>query len=453
MKKLLSAAALAFVIGFPALAAPPPPTNAPYVVIPQTSEAPPLSGNPAGGTWENAAWVGNPVFINEQNLSKILKFETGLLWDSEALYVGFRVHGFRPPIEVTTTKGDDGLERDDAVEVCFKVPGFAKANGEPVQFKLNCKGKRDDAINFDFRWNGDWEGKVDQQGHDWTATFKIPFRSFDVHPQPGDRWQANFAAFLVGYEYKGFLWSPVSSPFQHHHQGNFGTMEFGDKSVPGSAIGGINQTMSEIEVEGALNSTGMVRAIVGSSQSAKDSPPTNGAVITNFDSLGLGTGAAAQTSEKIEKTGKWKVHVEGAPTGQDLLKIALFDAHGKLINYDLKPITVTRSVELTAKRYPVSGAAGIHAVVYNLGRKNVTKGAISLRLLDSKSKVIATKAGQITQMLPYAIDWLAPNLKNGETYRAVCDVTPEGSSQNITQSVTFVLPPRPEWAGPSRGAP
>ena len=74
-------------------------------------------------------------------------------------------------------------------------------------------------------------------------------------------------------------------------------MEFGDKSVPGSAIGGINQTMSEIEVEGALNSTGMVRAIVGSSQSAKDSPPTNGAVITNFDSLGLGTGAAAQIAE------------------------------------------------------------------------------------------------------------------------------------------------------------
>lgn len=420
----------------------------PFVVLPRASVPPAINGNPAGGAWERAAWVGNPVYLNAKEITPKFTMQVGLLWDETALYVGFRVFGFRKPLAITTTKGDDGLERDDAVEVCFKVPGFEAAKGQPVQFKLNCVGQRDDAIGFDFNWNARWDGAVQVQGYNWSATFKIPFANFGVMPKEGDRWEANFAAYLMGYSYRGFLWSSVV--LGHHHQGDFGTIQFGSANTPANAIGRMALDMTTLRVSGSLGSPGSVRILLFPGAGGQEKQVLLGNVIANFDEEGRA--AAAQKVCRVEKAGEWSAVLEGLRPGSYLAKVIVMDAAGQPLNVDVKPVKVSRSIETRILKYPVAGSGSAVVTVYDMGKPGLAPAVLKVSVLDSTGVVLREVKEALPGKLPVERMVSLGRLKNRATYKVLASAATADGATTVEDAVEFQLPERPAWADAEAGA-
>ncbi|MBI3923644.1 MAG: hypothetical protein HY318_19650 [Armatimonadetes bacterium] len=420
----------------------------PFVLIPKTPTPPVLDGSPSGGTWEKAAWVGNPVYLNAKEISPKIDMRVGLLWDDSALYVGFKVSGFRKPVAITTTKGDDGLERDDAVEVCFKAPDFVQAKGQPVQFKLNCVGQRDDALGFDFGWNALWEGAVKTEGNNWSATFRIPFSNFGSSPKAGDQWEANFAAYLMGYNYRGFLWSPVG--VGHHHQGDFGTIQFGGIDIPAHALGRFALDMSSLRVSGNLATPGNVRLLLLPESGGPAKQVMLGNVIANFDEEGRT--AVAQTASRIDKGGEWLTTLEGVRPGDYLAKVLLADTGGRVLNVDVKPVKVSRSLEVRVLKYPVAGSAGLVVTVHDMGKPKALPAGLKVTLFDAKGAILREMNQSLAAKLPVEKRLSLDKLKNGESYKVVASTMSEDGNATVEDVAEFTLPERPPWADTDAGS-
>jgi len=428
--------------------------DTPFVCIPKTFEKPSIDGYPFGKVWEKAVWVGNPVYLNQKEITDKLRMYIGILWDDEALYVGFRNYLTRPPLTVTTSGGDDGLERDDAVEVTLQIPEFKippnirdRDRDKPVQFKLNCEGLRDDAIGFDFSWNAKWEGAVRKRGNEWYATFRIPFSNFGVNPKIGDRWGANFAGFLVGYDYRGFLWSPVATG--HHHTGPFGTIEFGGPDTPGNSIGDIKVELSSIKVAGTLASTGIARMVLLPASESEGKNTMLGNVIAIFDEDSKH--AVAQSITKIDTPGIWTLSVDKVPSGSYIAKIILIDSNGRLLNMDIKPVRITRSVEVDILKYPVAGSASAKVSVYNMGKPWVSPEYIELKVMDPSGKIIHTIKEKAPSKLGTPVIIPMGKLKNEEIYTVDVKAISADGADMICDTVKFSLPPRPHWADTDAG--
>ena len=418
----------------------------PFLVIPKISSAPSINGKPFGGEWEKAAWACNPVFRGDKFISDKLNINTGILWDDKALYVGFRCYGKRSPIATTTGKGDDGLERDDAVEIMLWIPGKSQPK-KPFQFKLNCEGFRDDAIRFDFCWNVPWDGAVAKNGNNWSATFRIPFSSIGVTPKVGTRWNANFSGFLMGCKYTAFSWSP--NYLHHHFNGEYGTIEFGGKTTPSSAISSIRKNVSVIETSGYMSDRGMVRVLlIPESGKSQSRGKLGNYVITDFDKVGKN--AIAQTTEKLAKPGKWSVKLPPVSPGQYWVKAMLYNQHNQLVNKECKPVIIENSLDVKVKRYPVRRAAGIWVTAYNMGEQGVKPDELSVQLLDDSGRIVKninrrmTRLG-IRQML------VVDGLKNGMSYTAKIVVTSKNRKNKLTHQTKFTLPERPPWADTRAG--
>ena len=418
----------------------------PLVVIPQTSEAPPINGDPSGPIWDKASWVGNPVYLNAQEITPKIDMRVGLLWDDEDFYVGFKIHGFRPPIAVTASQGDDGLDRDDAAEVCFIVPGFQYANGRPVQFKLNCKGLRDDGVNFDYSWNGKWDGAVKTEGNNWSATFKLPFANFGIKPSIGTRWLGNLGTYLVGYNYRAFLWSPVG--VGHHHDGDFGTFEFGGAETVESSIDKIEEEMSTVKVSGTLGSRGSARLLILAPGGTKKEVKLGGFVNTDFDTE---TGnIVAQLALPINGPGHWEGSVSVPSPGAYLAKVILTDSTGKIVNVDVKPIIIQRSVVTKVLRYPILGSADAVVSIYNMGKLGVLPAKIDMLLLDSKGAIVCSLSRPLTKLgIPVMVS--LGKLTNKESYKLQVKASSADGQSTVVDSAAFTLPARPIWADTKAG--
>lgn len=423
----------------------------PELTVPKTAAAPPVDGKPFGPVWERAAWVGNAVYLNQTEITDKLKMQVGTIYDDKALYVGFRCELSRKPKCISTTPGDDGLERDDAVEVTLLVPGFAeKHNNQVVQFKLNCIGKRDDAVHFDFSWNAAWEGGTSQDGNKWYATFKLPFNIFGSTPVPGTEWGANFGTYLVGYDYRAFLWTPVSTG--HHHQGPFGRLYFGDANTPASSIDTISKELNSISVSGSLADRlgGAVRVLVlPLASTANKEVMRDRFLIANFDEEAKT--AVAQSSSQLKTPGSWKVEVSGVPPGQYLLKIILLDHANKPVNIDVKPIKIERSVELAVWRYPVAGSGMASLAVFNLGRQGVKPETVELSLSEKNGGLLWTKKHPYVVALGKKIEISLGKLAGGKDYVLTAKAISADGIDTVSETVEFHQPVRPVWADTRAG--
>lgn len=427
-----------------------PPKNSPSVVIPKVSKGPSIDGSLKDPVWQKAVWVGNPVYLNATEVSSRIKMQVGLLWDKEALYVAFEVFGFREPIAVTTTKGDDGLERDDAVEVCLLVPGFKEANGQPLQFKLNCQGLKDDAIGFKFAWNTKWEGKVTQDGKKWIATFRIPFASLGVMPKVGDQWKGNLGVFLAGYDYRAFLWSPVGT--SHHHGGSFGTFEFGDDRVPASSMGPLTSELSNVTAQGSLAVPGNVRLLLlpRSGEAAAKETMRGGTIIGNFEDEETKQ-AVRHSITPVPKAGSWTTSLADVRPGDYLLKTIIFDAAGTRLNVDVKPLTIRRNVEVKILPYPVAGSASARVSVYNMGQADLVPKTLTVTVTDPSNKEVHKIEEAIDPKLPSEKLLSLGKLEHGVRYRVKATATAGDGKTAVDDTVEFELAPRPEWVDTDAG--
>jgi hypothetical protein len=430
----------------------------PSVVIPKTAAVPSLNGDPSGGAWESAAWIGNPIFINDRYMSGKIDLKIGLLWSDEALFVGFKVFGFRKPLAVTTTQGDDGLERDDAVEITLKIPGFAQAQGKPVQFKLNCNGLRDDAIGFDFKWNARWRGAVAQQGNNWSATFEIPFANFGVAPQVGDRWPANFGAFLVGYRYRAFLWSPVSKA--HHHDGDFGTLIFGGIGVPSSSIA-LSSRRGTVTARGTLAAPGQVRVALVPLPSDTDGKPVSAYTAPALaDSTATAPAIPTQRREiAVARAGEWETTFNDLPVGRYAAVVEVADTAGRVLNSDNKPLLVAPALDARLLLYPVMGSGAAMIKIFDPGLAPAAATTLRTTLCDARGIVVrrseqplrfSDASGQ-AKALPLERLIELGALKNGARYAAQFETVAADGKVLFSHRVDFQLPPRPSWADTQAG--
>lgn len=423
----------------------------PEVTVPKVATAPPIDGKPFGAAWERAAWVGNAVYLNQTEITDKLKMQVGTLYDDEALYVAFRCELARKPKYISTTAGDDGLERDDAVEVTLMVPGFAeKHNNQVVQFKLNCIGKRDDAVHFDFSWNASWEGATSQDGNKWYATFKLPFKIFGSTPVSGTEWGANFGAYLVGYDYRAFLWTPVNTG--HHHQGPFGRLYFGDTNTPASSIDKISKELNRVSVSGTLSDPlgGAVRVLVLPLAAAKDKEVMRDRfLIANFDEEAKT--AIAQVARQLKGAGSWTVDLPGVSPGQYRLKIIVLDHANRPVNIDMKPIKIERSLELAVGRYPVAGSAAASVTVFNLGKPDVKPDTVELSLAEKNGQRLWTKKYPYAGSLGKKMEIPLGKIAGDKDYVLTAKAITANGSDSVSDVVEFHQPARPQWADTQAG--
>ena len=426
-----------------------PSKNSPSVVIPKVSKGPVIDGSLKDPLWQKAVWVGNPVYLNASEVSSRIKMQVGLLWDREALYVAFEIFGFRAPMAVTKTAGDDGLERDDAVEVCFVVPGLKEANGQPLQFKLNYQGLKDDAIGFNFGWNTEWDGKVTQDGKNWIATFRIPFASVGAMPKVGDEWKGNLGVYLVGYDYRAFLWSPVGTG--HHHGGSFGSFKFGDERVPASSVGPLTSELSNVTAQGSLAVPGNVRLLLlPRSGEAAAKETMRGTTIANFEDEETKQ-AVRHNITPVPKAGAWTASLSDLRPGDYLLKTVILDAAGTRLNVDVKPVTIRRNIEVKILPYPVAGSASARVSVYNMGQADLVPKSLIVTVTDSSNKEVHKIEETIDPKLPSEKVLSLGKLENGVRYRVLAKAIAEDGKTSVDEAVEFELAPRPAWADTDAG--
>jgi hypothetical protein len=420
--------------------------GAPSVRIPKCTMPPPLNGQPTGQLWDGASWVGNPIALHGTEISSKIDMQTGLLWDANALYVGFRVQGFRQPL-ASSAPGGANLNRDDTAEITLRVPGLVKE--QAVAFTINCQGVKTGTIGGESDRHPVWEGRAAIDGTSWSATVKIPFSELGAKPKPGDKWPANFGAYLAGYASRPFLWSTVGTGDQR--SSGFGELEFGaDKSAAGS-IGRIVTQLSQVSVAGAATAPGKVRMLLFPQDgSAATKAKAEGNVIENFEDAE--TSRAVQHSiATIDKAGPWNAALANVRAGSYWLKTAVFDANNRPINVDWKPVKISRSIETRVLPYPVAGSASAKVTIYNMGTEGVTPAHLEVRVADATGALLRRFDQSLKGAAP--MEHLIPlgKLTNETNYKITARATSADGRTSIEDSCELRLPRRPEWADTKAG--
>lgn len=121
-----------------------------------------------------------------------------LMWRSQThLYIGLRFYEPDTANMVLQNKHRDAfLNEDDRVQIVFDTFRDGK---NAYFFQLSAAGSRGDALigangqNFNKRWDGFWDAKVQIQEDRWTAEIAIPFRTLACGES--GIWGANFERF------------------------------------------------------------------------------------------------------------------------------------------------------------------------------------------------------------------------------------------------------------------
>ncbi|HIA05033.1 MAG TPA: hypothetical protein EYN06_08685 [Myxococcales bacterium] len=184
------------------------------------------------GKLDETAWraaVSSPAFKRPDGTQANSSMHTRvkLLWDDEALYVGFQVRDKAPTSKFT--KRDEELWRSDVVEV-YLDPGADMKNY--VELQVSPKNIIFDAL-FKERRKPDWKdarswnlrgmksavqagilpGRAKHQG--WTVEIAVPWSGLadaqGAKPKPNTRWKANFFRIDAPGDFNHLVsWSSVS---------------------------------------------------------------------------------------------------------------------------------------------------------------------------------------------------------------------------------------------------
>lgn len=200
------------------------------------------------GELDDAAWLEASPAVTLQFL---WKDQTGakqrtfarLLWDAQALYVGYRADD--ADITAQFTQRDDPTFRDDAVEIFI--------NPDPGQetvyygFEMNARGALYDYLNYDSRTlfkRFDATGvrvatalrgtlnERDDIDDGWTLEIAIPWENFEElsrrPPAAGAVWRANLNRWDgIAPERRMSIWSdPLQSTAWPHVPSRFGELVF-----------------------------------------------------------------------------------------------------------------------------------------------------------------------------------------------------------------------------------
>lgn len=247
----------------------------------RTETAPQIDGDLSDPVWANAARISD-----YQEMSPIEyrpaseRTEAYILFDDDALYVGFYVYDSKPD-EITNNvlQPDFPLGSDDKVNLIID-PFNNQRSG--YQFQLNANGARSESIYISgtrgsSSWEGIWKGAGQIVEDGWTAEMEIPFKSLSFDPNNAT-WGFNVSRHLRR-EQSAMAWYSRNGS---HHPATAGKM---------TGITGINQGVG-LDVIPSFSGTSFEDKLVGSEESElqpsvdifyKINPQINLAVTLNTD--------------------------------------------------------------------------------------------------------------------------------------------------------------------------
>ena len=247
----------------------------------RTSEAPQIDGDLSDPAWANAARISD-----YQEMSPIEyrpaseRTEAYILYDDDALYVGFYVYDSKPDeIANSALQPEASLQTDDKVNLIID-PFNNQRSG--YQFQVNSNGVRSESIYISgTRGSSSWEGIWNAAGtlveDGWTAEMEIPFKSLSFDPN-NSTWGFNVSRHLRRDQSSMAWYSQNGS----HHPATAGKM---------TGITGINQGLG-LDVIPSFSGTSFEDKVVGSEESEvqpsldifyKVTPQINLAVTLNTD--------------------------------------------------------------------------------------------------------------------------------------------------------------------------
>ena len=176
---------------------------------------PHIDGDLSEPAWREAEAAGD--FFRAQQTRGTparLRTEAYVLYDTAAIYVGFRC--WEPDmagLRETLTRRDTRVWDDDAVEVVFDT--FHDRRNAYI-FGINTPGTQMDQrvsneSSFTFAWDASWEAKVRKQEDHWTAEFAIPLAALQ-YDDGSTTWGVNFwRAHPIDQE--AYSWSDTGGAF------------------------------------------------------------------------------------------------------------------------------------------------------------------------------------------------------------------------------------------------
>ncbi len=169
------------------------------------------------GDLSDSAWAEAPVqtdFVEQSprpGLRPKLRTEFQVAYDDEAIYFAVRARDQAPETVVAPYPRRDDETRSDWIFVEIDSRHDRRTG---YGFGLNPRGVQVDAtfdafINYDYAWDGVWQGaaRIDSTG--WCAEYRIPFSQLTYAANPGDSMAFGLNVYRLGIkEGESSTWSP-----------------------------------------------------------------------------------------------------------------------------------------------------------------------------------------------------------------------------------------------------
>lgn len=181
--------------------------------VPRTNAPPHIDGHLDEASWAAAAHAsGFYSYVSEHNAAIPSSVDTDirLMWDDDALYIGFVGHDDDPgSIEAPTLVDDRDLWYEDIVEIYMDADLDHRSY---VHMGINSIGTRSDAWHAsglaerDRSWNSD--ARIGARVHDtgWVLELAIPFDGHRLpRPSAGTVWGFNFVRTYRGAEFSQWV--------------------------------------------------------------------------------------------------------------------------------------------------------------------------------------------------------------------------------------------------------
>ncbi len=169
------------------------------------------------GTLDEAAWMKAEVATGFTQLRpdpgapSTQRTESYVLYDDEALYVGFRCHDDAPDEIVRRLARRDDWSLSDKVLVAIDSYGDGRT---AFVFGVNAAGVKYDFLIYndtdeDFSWDAVWDVAVAPSAEGWTAEFRIPLSQLRFQTGDGpQQWGIEFQRDIARHDEKSF-WAPI----------------------------------------------------------------------------------------------------------------------------------------------------------------------------------------------------------------------------------------------------
>ncbi len=196
-------------------------TSAPHTRAVRTTHPPTIDGHLDDEAWKAAPPVDTfTQQYPDEGVPPSDRTTMRVLYDDEALYVGFELEQIHGPIFGHLTRRD----RDSESE-WISVQIDPRGDGKSVYtFGVNVEGVVVDAIvsepiNWNFDWDEVWEARTSRSSTGWVAEFKIPLRvlRYDA-TAPVQSWAfqaVRYIAHLQEFDQWSFIHRDVANPLTH----------------------------------------------------------------------------------------------------------------------------------------------------------------------------------------------------------------------------------------------